>query len=41
VICFVKHRNSFGIADFSAKGVKSVSSFAGWTLMDVFGTVIT
>lgn len=36
-----RHRSEFACFPFSFKGLKQVSQFAGWTLLDVFGTVAT
>lgn len=40
-LCSAKYRTSLYISKFSAKGIKSVYTFAGWTLLDVLGTVMT
>lgn len=45
-LCFVsfiliRYRDDFHIGRISFKGIKEVSGFAGWTVLDVLGTVAT
>lgn len=37
----LRHKNEIIVSKISVKGVKSVSGFAGWTILDVLGSLMT